>query len=63
MKMAKGGGKESVKTGKSRSPDGQYENLDLSNVKFIHKLSKPTKEEEEIMERIRSSTARSNIIT
>ena len=54
-KMARGGGKESVVKGYSRSSKGQYEDLDLSSVKFINKLSKPTKEDEEIMERIRSS--------
>jgi hypothetical protein len=55
VKMARGGGNESVKKGRSLSPEGQYEDLDLNGVKFIHKLSKPTKEEMEIMERIRSS--------
>lgn len=55
MKMARAGGKESVSKAPSRSPGGQYEDLNLSEVKFIHKLSKPTKEDEEIMERIRSS--------
>lgn len=54
-KMARGNGNESVSKGASRSPGGQYEDLDLSSVGFIHKLSKPTKEEEEIMEIIRSS--------
>lgn len=54
-KMARGGGDESVSKGRSRSPEGQYEDLNLDNVKFIQKLSKPNKEDMEIMERIRSS--------
>lgn len=54
-KMARGGGNESVIKGPSLSPEGQYEDLDLNSVKYIHKLSRPTKEEMEIMERIRSS--------
>lgn len=54
-KMARGGGSESVIKGKSLSPGGQYEDLDLNSVKFIHKLSKPTKEEIEVMGKIRSS--------
>jgi len=54
-KMARGGGNDSVTKGHSLSPEGQYEDLDLNSVKFIHKLSKPTKEEAEVMERIRSS--------
>ncbi|MCK5475696.1 MAG: hypothetical protein KAI71_03910 [Candidatus Pacebacteria bacterium] len=55
VKMARSGGKESVSRGPSRSPGGQYEDSNLDNVKFIHKLSKPTKEDEDMMERIRSS--------
>ena len=55
MKMARGNGNEAVSKGSSRSPEGQYEDLDLSHVKFIHKLSKPTKKDKDIMERIRSS--------
>jgi len=54
-KMARDGGNESVTKGASLSPGGQYEDLDLNSVKFINKLSKPTKEEMEIIERIRSS--------
>ena len=54
-KMARGGGNDSVIKGRSLSPEGQYEDLDLNGVKFIHKLNKPTKEEMEVMERIRSS--------
>lgn len=54
-KMARGGGKKSVNVGSSRSSQGQYEDLDLSSVKFITKESKPTKEDQEIAERIRSS--------
>jgi hypothetical protein len=54
-KMARGGGNDSVIKGHSLSPEGQYEDLNLNGVKFIHKLSKPTKEEIEVMERIRSS--------
>lgn len=54
-KIARGGGNGSVIKGQSLSPGGQYEDLDLNGVKFIHKLSKPTKEEMEVMERIRSS--------
>jgi len=54
-KMARGGGNDSVIKGRSLSPEGQYEDLDLNGVKFIHKLSKSTKEEMEVMERIRSS--------
>lgn len=54
-KMARGGGNDSVTKGHSLSPEGQYEDLDLNGVEFIHKLSKPTKEEMEITERIRSS--------
>ncbi len=54
-KMARGGGKESVKVGRSRNPQGQYEDLNLSSIKFISKTSKPTKEDQEIAERIRSS--------
>ncbi|MDO8551302.1 MAG: hypothetical protein Q7S03_01305, partial [bacterium] len=54
-KMARGGGNDSVIKGRSLSPEGQYEDLDLNGVKFIYKLSKPTREEMEVMERIRSS--------
>jgi hypothetical protein len=55
MKMARGGGNEQVTKGFSRSPEGQYEDLNLSSVKYIHRLSKPTEEEAKIIERIRSS--------
>ena len=54
-KIARGGGSESVIKGRSRSPEDQYEDLDLNSVKFIHKLNKLTKEEMEVMEKIRSS--------
>jgi len=54
-KMARGGGNNSIIKGRSLSPEGQYEDSDLNGVKFIHKLSKPTQEEMEIMQRIRSS--------
>lgn len=54
-KMARGGGKESVKVGRSRSPEGQYEDLNLSGIKFVSKTSKPTQEDQEIADRIRSS--------
>ncbi len=54
-KLARGGGEESVTKGSSRSPEGQYEDLNLNQIKFIHKLSKPTTEDMELMERVRSS--------
>lgn len=54
-KIARGGGSDEVIKGRSRSPEGQYEDLDLNNVKFVHRSSKPTKGEMEVMERIRSS--------
>lgn len=54
-KVARGGGKESLAKGYSRSPEDQYEDLDLGSVKFVHKLSKSTKEDMKMMEMIRSS--------
>lgn len=55
LKTARGGGNESVSKGQSRSPQGQYEDLDLGSVRFIKKTSKKTKEDLEIEERVRSS--------
>jgi len=54
-KMARGGGNERVLKGESRSPEDQYEDIDLYSVKFIQKDSEHTKEEAEMIERIRSS--------
>ncbi len=60
VQMARGGGKERVFIGKSRSPMGQYEDLNLSAIKFIKKTHRPSKKEKEIIEKTKNSSNNRN---
>ena len=53
--MARDGGNKRITVGRSISPEGQYEDTNLSGVKFITKHTKQTKEEQQATERIRRS--------
>ena len=53
VEIGRGGGNINLKVGNSRSPEGQYEDLDLNNIMIVGKGIEHNEEYEEVIENMR----------